>query len=107
MRLIDADRFLKWLIFKGCIDKVLCKEIAEAIEKCKVIPDKWIPVSERLPNKYGYYLVTKKKIRNYGLEDVVEIAQYTIGCQWKRCDSKVIAWMPLPKPYKVESEDKE
>ena len=68
----------------------------------------WIPVSERLPDKYGNYLVTKKRIRSYGFEDIVEIGQYTIGCQWNRCDSRVTAWMPLLKPYEPqESEESE
>ena len=62
--------------------------------------DKWIPVSERLPNKYGEYLISKKRIRNFNFEDVVEIRAYTIGCQWDRCDSRVVAWMSLPEPYK-------
>ena len=48
-------------------------DIKNSLEKLK---NPWIPVSERLPEKYGTYLVA-----------------------WKP-----IAWMPLPEPYR-ESEE--
>lgn len=37
-RLIDADTFLAWLIFKGYIDNAKCGEVAEAIRKTTIIP---------------------------------------------------------------------
>jgi hypothetical protein len=36
MRLIDADKFLKYLIFSKHIDGLTCGEVKEAIEMCKV-----------------------------------------------------------------------
>ena len=36
MRLIDADKFLKYLIFSKHIDGLTCKEVKEAVEMCKV-----------------------------------------------------------------------
>lgn len=54
----------------------------------------WIPVSERVPEENGEYLVTVK--RGYVMTALwVEDAE-----NWK----KVTAWMPLPTPYKAESE---
>jgi len=80
-------------------------------------PNRWIPVSERLPlfrlykvsddvlitNGYeidmGYLVERKGKIfwHYYGGDIEVGI---------KDEDNDAIAWMPLPKPYKKESEDK-
>ena len=54
--------------------------------------DKWIPVSEKLPEEeYKIYIITTKN----GLASArifVNGSNY-----WKE---NVIAWMPLPKPYK-------
>ena len=36
MRLIDADKFLEYLIFSKHIDSLTCKEVKEAVEMCKV-----------------------------------------------------------------------
>ena len=36
MKLIDADKFLSYLIFSKHIDGLTCKEVKEAIEMCKV-----------------------------------------------------------------------
>ena len=63
---------------------------------------KWIPVSKRLPESNGYYLVTEKdgRICIYVFRKEGNSEEY-----WKRY---VVAWMPLPAPYEPqESEDKE
>ena len=57
--------------------------------------NKWIPVSERLPEEHGEYLVTDK----YGR--VTSGLWIGNAKRWK----DVIAWMPLPEPYKAESEE--
>lgn len=36
MRLIDADKFLKYLIFSKHIDGLTCGEVKEAVEMCEV-----------------------------------------------------------------------
>ena len=53
----------------------------------------WIPVSERLPEKDAFYLVTEKigRVRTYVFHKG-NSEEY-----WKRC---AVAWMPLPEPYK-------
>lgn len=66
---------------------------------------KWIPCAERLPEKDGYYLVTTKwKSRYLGNVYIdATIARYREKPkEWTY--NHVIAWMPLPHPYKAESE---
>jgi hypothetical protein len=62
------------------------EQAVNALQKCKT----WIPVSERLPEENGGYLVTVK--RGY----VTTALWLGDAEKW----SAVTAWMPLPKPYK-------
>ena len=62
--------------------------------------DKWIPVSERLPEECELVLCTAKDI------DIVFVGRYEnidgVGFRWFDYDNfsmSVIAWMPLPEPY--------
>ena len=59
----------------------------------------WIPCSERLPSKDGCYLVSTTGTNN----DIIDIAYYTEEI-WHKA-SRIKAWMPLPEPYKAESEE--
>lgn len=65
---------------------------------------KWIPCSERLPDEFGEYLVTKKAIgwncEEYNSNDIA----YFDNEGFHKAD-KVLAWMPLPKPYGGESDE--
>lgn len=68
----------------------------------------WIPCSERLPERgFGlHYLVTIKD--GYGFKDDVYEAFFNkngwlIGDN-ELADDEVIAWMPLPKPYREDGE---
>lgn len=54
----------------------------------------WIPVSERLPIPPTFCLVTTDG--SHG--DVIDIALY-MSDGWHKA-SEVLAWMPLPEPYK-------
>ena len=80
----------------------------------KALEQRWIPVSERLPDKNVDCLVTLEN-------GVVTVLGYSTtqrttypkgfyyvkdGFSWRQIQNPVIAWMPLPEPYKAESEDK-
>lgn len=73
----------------------------------------WIPVSERLPEEDGRYLVTFK----YGIKVCMvgygsckrTVLGYQIGHGWHSleeaqyyAEDSIIAWMPLPEPYKED-----
>ena len=95
-----------------CIAKVtFCKDDLQELVDEKVeglaqhMERRWIPVSERLPSVKNYqrkYLVTLK-------DKTVCDAMFT-ECDgehwWNYNYDDVIAWMPLPEPYKEESEEK-
>ena len=65
----------------------------------------WIPCSERLPSEKGKYLVTAKNETGWWiLENNVFVCEYAFDTfifqGWE--DNEVIAWQPLPAPYKGE-----
>lgn len=78
-------------------------EVMLNAQKAISAESEWIPCSERLPNEdeCGWYLVTVK-----GHELFVDVAPFD-DALWKGLGSnqEVIAWMPLPEPYKAESEE--
>lgn len=78
-------------------------ELMQAVIQCYQNLPHWIPVSERLPEDEGWYLVTDDSggvrwlnVEYYDPEIRLE-PFYTI--------QNPVAWMPLPEPYKAgESE---
>lgn len=66
----------------------------------------WIPVSERLPEKQGCYLVTIRWKGSYSGDVYIEtnMAMYREKSkEWDCAD--VIAWMPEPPSYQGEEND--
>lgn len=67
----------------------------------------WIPVSERLPEE-GRYLVTtvygEVKESEFDLEKWWQIDNSTISLAWEEEPIKVVAWQPLPEPYKEDKD---
>lgn len=74
--------------------------VKKAIEKLEVEPE-WTPCSKQLPKKVGDYFVTT---HNGQIARYIYMGNSTSKDYWMRC---AVAWMPIPKPYKAESEDKE
>ena len=74
-----------------------------AIEALKQEP-RWIPVSEGLPEKDVWVLVTVVQASMEWVE-IMKIDKYK-GMFTDNIDyyDSVIAWMPLPKPYSGEQE---
>ena len=82
---------------------------------------RWIPCSERLPEEYGEFLVTmteKAKAKDLGFdidETYIRKMRYNSnGWQLPRhipswineaVKDEVLAWMPLPEPYKGGEQD--
>ena len=86
-------------------DDMLHEIVEKAVKNIEIEPN-WIPVSERLPEDDGEYLATIYDTdENYKYMD---IAEWEDGIWQYKDYIKVLAWMPLPKPFEPqESEDKE
>ncbi len=82
----------------------IARDIATIIENEKDMrvvlkQPRWIPCSERLPTTKDDYIITVKD-KSLKWTDYVEWnADYH---WWEYDDDMVIAWMPLPEPYKGE-----
>lgn len=78
--IMKKDRLLYSYEIRGIIDKFIDK-------------GRWIPVSERLPDKSGLYLIS--------VDDLVTVANFT-GTYFMRRGGyvEVDAWQALLEPYK-------
>lgn len=72
----------------------------------KHMNDGWIPVEERLPEEAGTYIVNALN----GERSIVTFAKWKN--RYKRFDMtgaraywRIIAWRPLPEPYRLERSD--
>lgn len=66
----------------------------------------WIPCSERLPEKTGYYLVQlSRKLPNEDYADRVVVLYNGEDKEFMTYERFIIAWQPLPEPYKGGREE--
>jgi hypothetical protein len=104
---MPEEKFLEWLN-------------AEALEKQE--QDRWIPVTERLPEEYGEYRITWKTSSDPGKRFIGD-AEYEPGLEWDDAhdrffgewlledyvkaypDVEVTAWKPIGEPYTEEEDD--
>ena len=132
----SADKQVVLHCLRSMIDEELCEEcplygmtVTDHCEKdCVRLalnalsrsenPNKWIPVSERLPEA-GEYIgdVARYYLVQNEFGDMM-VARYTHSEYWeqiyqlKPIVDEIVAWMPLPEPYKTsptgsEGSDKE
>lgn len=87
------------------VGKCYTRKIADHLIANSVTIQKWIPVTERLPDKFGEYIVAIKTISGVVYSDYADYdlfqQRWTTGLF---CDigSKVTHWMPLPEQPKGE-----
>lgn len=105
MRLIDAD-LLKSTEQTGKVFNCECDELYGILQLIDEQPTveipQWIPCSERLPNNSDSYLVLFSMKPQLSREWCEVIHFQHKSKKWKRLNNLVIAWMPLPQPYKGE-----
>lgn len=73
-----------------------CRVIENTMAEITSEQERWIPCSEMLPEREGWYL-TSLGDKTYGGADV---DMYCKG--WVKYGTHVLAWMPLPEGYKEE-----
>ena len=71
------------------------KDTAESFMRENQSAQQWIPCSERLPDQNGKYLVV-------GRQKAINILKFDGGRWYGKWG--VVAWMPLPSPYREETE---
>ena len=83
------------------LQELVKSKLLKDCESCKT--NKWIPVSERLPKKHVEVLATTL------WNDITIVYRYSEN-DWfgeeghiNLHTDKIVAWMPLPTPYKAES----
>lgn len=80
-------------------------------------PNKWIPVSERLPESSGVYIVSRWFSDGEESAILVDANYYDGNGDWyndnrinwgrELVTNRIVAWMPLPEPYKAEGDVEE
>ena len=113
MRPIDADELKKDLT-RFYDNEVTAKQLID--EQPTIEPEqRWIPCSERLPEKEGWYITTvesektgKRRIENDLF--AVDIALAHGHTPNKFCKDgyrqRTVAWMPFPEPYQEGGKQK-
>lgn len=101
----------KYDICRACMNKIV-NNIDEATDETE--GDEWIPVSERLPESAGVYIVTREFTDGFECADLTDACYFDGTSTWHNdnrinhgrayVDKEIKAWMPLPEPYKAESE---
>lgn len=118
MRLIDADelRIKPEYMHDICgVAMIRVEDVARIITEMPTVAPQpqWIPVSKRLPSPTGYvpYLVTNAHYEpSYKGRQVVidwyDSRDESIAPTWENHREgngvRVVAWQPLPEPYKGE-----
>ena len=75
---------------------------------------RWIPVSERLPNTNGIYIVTRRRSDGFECRNLTDACYFDGTSTWhddtrvnheRKYLTDVLAWMPMPEPYKGGEEE--
>lgn len=83
-----------------------CRMVESIAECLKDIPpaQRWIPVTERLPEDDGNYLIWfRYKSVLGGFQEDMAMEYYADSTGWDCDNVNVIAWHPLPEPYTEDS----
>lgn len=92
-------------LFGRDVDFVAIDWVRDAVRK--YMGDDWIPVEERLPEDDGYYFVQlSQKIPSEDYSDRVVVLYSGEDKDFMCYSSLIVAWKPLPDPYRPRKEQK-
>ena len=102
----EAIKILKYQHDNGNMEESVRQALAMAIEALSAEAE-WIPVSERLPKARESVILSTKECTGEGC--YWETTKHHViwkGYRWNATywDDEVIAWMPLPEPYRKDGE---
>ncbi len=98
---IILANFKRYISGGGAIDRSANEAINMAIEALSLLEPHWIPVTDGLPKKCNTtYLATV----DYGEHGMAVGQRFFFGDNIGWNDKSVVAWMPLPEPYKGVTE---
>ena len=92
---------------KSCSDCVLTHAIEIVNQLAEEYNNGWIPCSERLPDKSGWFLCTQEyhSLTNRKLIKVTTELVEFYDNKWRRAKNLVVThWQPLPEPYQPKGE---
>lgn len=99
---IKDERFWQILFDEACVEGQQAERIEKELKKITVEPvrGEWIPVKERLPEEEYDTVLAVTNAKHYA------VYVYTSEHGFRTMDidaiGEVIAWMPLPEPYKED-----
>ena len=92
------------MICDNCLHKEVCGcegAFEEALTYCKDFMG-WIPVKEKLPDPEDVIVTVREGMAYVTTLDCYSLVEYE---GFEGYGKDVVAWMPLPQPYKGESEE--
>lgn len=95
-RISPNEKGARWSIIAS--ERLWFRTILDSVE----FEPRWIPVTERLPEEAGTYLVTLE-YKEHGTGITTLWFHGSLGWDMRVADV-VTAWMPLPKPYREVQE---
>ena len=106
--LIKKSDAIKALYKYNFVSKNVIEREINAIPSADRPQWEWIPVSERLPEDTSKPVLISGNYKGLGVY-AVDIARYN-GGMWQYDgftfpDCDILAWMPLPKPYREGGEE--
>lgn len=103
--MIDCGNCIHVEMCKWC-DEMVKNHTCDWYDECGAFVEpkqgEWIPCSERLPDKDGFYLITLENFYDNNLKTRIGFYETSTQCFYPYA----LAWMPLPKPYRREGEEK-
>ena len=78
------------------------EEARKIVEKYK--DDGWIPCSERLPDEEWETYITSHEDGSVQIHSYTHKDGFVFNWDTDKPNSKVVAWMPLPEPYRPEDD---